>query len=80
MIPLVGRREEELKFIEDIVVETAEKIESEKKNSDIQYHIRYHDQRFQRAALMTIEQDRGRGKFFSFGTNDLTQMTFKLLG
>ena len=37
MIPLVGEKKE-LKFVKDIVVETAEAVKAEK-GSDIQYHI-----------------------------------------
>ena len=72
MIPLVGEVKE-LKFVKDIVVETAEKVKKEK-NSDIDYHIGTMIE-IPRAAL-TADDIAKEAEFFSFGTNDLTQMTF----
>ena len=72
MIPLVGEVKE-LKFVKDVVVETAEKVKAEK-NSDIEYHIGTMIE-IPRAAL-TADEIAGEAEFFSFGTNDLTQMTF----
>lgn len=72
MIPLVGEVKE-LKFVKDVVVETAEEVKKEK-NSDIQYHIGTMIE-IPRAAL-TADQIAKEAEFFSFGTNDLTQMTF----
>ena len=72
MIPLVGEKKE-LKFVKDIVVETAEKVKKEKK-SDIEYHIGTMIE-IPRAAL-TADEIAEEAEFFSFGTNDLTQMTF----
>ena len=72
MIPLVGDIKE-LKFVKDIVVETAEKVKEEKK-SDIEYHIGTMIE-IPRAAL-TADEIASEAEFFSFGTNDLTQMTF----
>ena len=72
MIPLVGEVKE-LKFVKDIVVETAEKVKAEKK-SDIEYHIGTMIE-IPRAAL-TADKIAEEAEFFSFGTNDLTQMTF----
>lgn len=72
MIPLVGE-EKELKFVKDIVVETAELVKKEK-NSDMQYHIGTMIE-IPRAAL-TADAIAKEAEFFSFGTNDLTQMTF----
>ena len=72
MIPLVGEVKE-LKFVKDIVVETAEKVKKEK-NSDISYHIGTMIE-IPRAAL-TADDIAKEAEFFSFGTNDLTQMTF----
>ncbi len=72
MIPLVGEKKE-LKFVKDIVVETAELVKKEK-NSDIQYHIGTMIE-IPRAAL-TADDIAEEAEFFSFGTNDLTQMTF----
>ena len=72
MIPLVGEVKE-LKFVKDIVIETAEKVKKEK-NSDIDYHIGTMIE-IPRAAL-TADDIAKEAEFFSFGTNDLTQMTF----
>lgn len=72
MIPLVGEKKE-LKFVKDIVVETAEAVKQEK-GSDMQYHIGTMIE-IPRAAL-TADQVAEEAEFFSFGTNDLTQMTF----
>ena len=72
MIPLVGEVKE-LKYVKDVVVETAEKVKKEK-NSDITYHIGTMIE-IPRAAL-TAAQIAQEADFFSFGTNDLTQMTF----
>lgn len=72
MIPLVGDRKE-LKFVKEIVVETAEQVKKEK-NSDITYHIGTMIE-IPRAALLADEIAK-EAEFFSFGTNDLTQMTF----
>ena len=72
MIPLVGEKKE-LKFVKDIVVETAEAVKAEK-GSDIQYHIGTMIE-IPRAAL-TADAIAEEAEFFSFGTNDLTQMTF----
>ena len=72
MIPLVGE-EKELKFVKDIVIETAEKVKEEK-GSDIKYKIGTMIE-IPRAAL-TADKVANEAEFFSFGTNDLTQMTF----
>ena len=72
MIPLVGEKKE-LKFVKDIVVEVAELVKKEK-NSDIKYHIGTMIE-IPRAAL-TADKVAEEAEFFSFGTNDLTQMTF----
>lgn len=72
MIPLVGDKTE-LKFVKDVVVETAEKVKEEK-GSDIVYHIGTMIE-IPRAALLANEIAE-EAEFFSFGTNDLTQMTF----
>ncbi len=72
MIPLVGERKE-LKFVKDVVVETAEQVKREK-NSDIKYKIGTMIE-IPRAALLADEVAK-EAEFFSFGTNDLTQMTF----
>ena len=72
MIPLVGE-EKELKFVKDIVVEIAEEVKKEK-NSNIKYHIGTMIE-VPRAALLADEIAK-EAEFFSFGTNDLTQLTF----
>ncbi|MBE6158414.1 MAG: pyruvate, phosphate dikinase [Firmicutes bacterium] len=72
MIPLVGEKKE-LDFVKNIVVETAELVKKEK-NSDIEYHIGTMIE-IPRAALLADEIAES-AEFFSFGTNDLTQMTF----
>ncbi len=72
MIPLVGEKKE-LKFVKDVVVEVAEQVKKEK-GSDMQYHIGTMIE-IPRAAL-TAGQIAEEAEFFSFGTNDLTQMTF----
>ena len=72
MIPLVGEKKE-LKFVKDVVVEVAELVKKEK-NSDIEYHIGTMIE-IPRAAI-TADEIAKEAEFFSFGTNDLTQMTF----
>ena len=72
MIPLVGEKKE-LKFVKNIVVETAELVKKEK-NSNIKYKIGTMIE-IPRAAL-TADEIAEEAEFFSFGTNDLTQMTF----
>jgi len=72
MIPLIGE-EKELEFVKEVVVETAELVKQEK-NSDIEYHIGTMIE-IPRAAL-TADAIAKHAEFFSFGTNDLTQMTF----
>lgn len=72
MIPLIGEKKE-LKFVKDVVVETAEQVKKEK-NSDIHYKIGTMIE-IPRAALLANEIAE-EAEFFSFGTNDLTQMTF----
>ena len=72
MIPLVGEKKE-LKFVKEVVVEVAEQVKKEK-NSDIKYHVGTMIE-IPRAALLANEIAE-EAEFFSFGTNDLTQMTF----
>ena len=72
MVPLV-LEVKELKFVKDVVVETAELVKAEK-NSNIEYHIGTMIE-IPRAAL-TADKIAEEAEFFSFGTNDLTQMTF----
>ena len=72
MIPLVGDKKE-LAFVKKVVVETADKVKAEK-GSDIQYKVGTMIE-IPRAALLADEIAE-EAEFFSFGTNDLTQMTF----
>ncbi len=72
MIPLVGEIKE-LKYVKDVVVETAQAVLKEN-NENLEYHIGTMIE-IPRAAL-TADQIAKEAEFFSFGTNDLTQMTF----
>ena len=72
MIPLVGEKKE-LKFVKEVVVNTAEEVMKEK-GEYINYHVGTMIE-IPRAAL-TADQIAEEAEFFSFGTNDLTQMTF----
>ena len=72
MIPLVGEKKE-LKFVKDVVVATAEEVMKEK-GEYINYHVGTMIE-IPRAAL-TADEIAEEAEFFSFGTNDLTQMTF----
>lgn len=72
MIPLVGE-EKELKFVKDVVVATADKLIKES-GIDMKYEVGTMIE-IPRAAL-TADEIAKEAEFFSFGTNDLTQMTF----
>jgi pyruvate,orthophosphate dikinase len=72
MIPLVGE-EKELKYVKDIVDSTAKKV-MEEKGITIEYLVGTMIE-VPRAAL-TADDIAKQAQFFSFGTNDLTQMTF----
>ena len=72
MIPLVGEIRE-LKYVKDVVVNTAEAVIKEK-GTDLEYKIGTMIE-IPRAAL-TADEIAKEADFFSFGTNDLTQMTF----
>ena len=72
MIPLVGEIKE-LKYVKDIVVRVADEI-IKAANSDIKYKVGTMIE-IPRAAL-TADEIAKEAEFFSFGTNDLTQMTF----
>ncbi|MGM9527191.1 MAG: pyruvate, phosphate dikinase, partial [Oscillospiraceae bacterium] len=72
MIPLVGEVKE-LAFVKSTVVETANKLIADAK-SDMKYLVGTMIE-IPRAAL-TADEIAKEAAFFSFGTNDLTQMTF----
>jgi len=72
MIPLVGEVKE-LKYVKNIVTETADKIIKES-GVDMKYMVGTMIE-IPRAAL-TADEIAKEAEFFSFGTNDLTQMTF----
>ena len=72
MIPLVGSKKE-LAFVKKIVVDTIEKIFAEQ-GTTMEYHIGTMIE-IPRAAV-TADEIAEEAEFFSFGTNDLTQMTF----
>ena len=72
MIPLVGEVKE-LKYVKDVVVKTADE-ELARANSKMKYLVGTMIE-IPRAAL-TADEIATEAEFFSFGTNDLTQMTF----
>ncbi len=72
MIPLIGEVKE-LAYVKATVVETAKKV-MEERGIEIQYLVGTMIE-IPRAAL-TADEIATEAEFFSFGTNDLTQMTF----
>ena len=72
MIPLVGDVAE-LRYVKKIVCEVADKLIQESE-LDMKYHVGTMIE-IPRAALLADEIAQ-EAEFFSFGTNDLTQMTF----
>ncbi len=72
MIPLVGD-ENELKYVKNIVTKVADEIIANEK-VELPYHVGTMIE-IPRAAL-TADKIAKEAEFFSFGTNDLTQMTF----
>lgn len=72
MIPLVGEAKE-LKYVKDVVVKTADEIIKEA-GVKLEYKVGTMVE-IPRAAL-TADEIAKEAEFFSFGTNDLTQMTF----
>ncbi len=72
MIPLVGEVKE-LAYVKSVVTETADKLIAEA-GADLHYKVGTMIE-IPRAAL-TADEIAKEAEFFSFGTNDLTQMTF----
>ena len=72
MIPLVGDIKE-LQYVKNVVVETADKLIAES-GVEMEYHVGTMIE-IPRAAL-TADKIAEEAEFFSFGTNDLTQMTY----
>ena len=72
MIPLVGEVKE-LKYVKGVVCETADEVIKEA-DFPLEYHVGTMIE-IPRAAL-TADEIAKEAEFFSFGTNDLTQMTF----
>ncbi|MDO5557214.1 MAG: pyruvate, phosphate dikinase [Clostridia bacterium] len=72
MIPLVGEVKE-LKYVKDIVTKTADEVIANA-GVKLDYHVGTMIE-IPRAAL-TADEIAKEAEFFSFGTNDLTQMTF----
>ena len=72
MIPLVGEVKE-LKFVKDVVVATADRII---KDSGVKMEYEVGTMIEIPRAALTADEIATEAEFFSFGTNDLTQMTF----
>ena len=72
MIPLVGEVKE-LKYVKDVVVKTADE---EIKNAGVELEYKVGTMIEIPRAALTADEIAKEAEFFSFGTNDLTQMTF----
>ena len=72
MIPLVGELKE-LKYVKDIIVKTAEE---EIANAGVTMKYKVGTMIEIPRAALTADEIAKEAEFFSFGTNDLTQMTF----
>ena len=72
MIPLVGEVKE-LKFVKDVVTKTADKLIAD---AGIQMKYKVGTMIESPRAAITADEIAKEAEFFSFGTNDLTQMTF----
>lgn len=72
MVPLVGKKSE-LEIVKNIIVETAEDVKKE-----LSYDLKYMIGTMIEIprACVTSDEIAKEAEFFSFGTNDLTQMTF----
>lgn len=72
MIPLVGETKE-LKYVKDVVVATADEVI---KNAGVELDYMVGTMIEIPRAAITADEIAKEAEFFSFGTNDLTQMTF----
>ena len=72
MIPLVGEVKE-LKYVKDVVTSVADE---EIKNAGVDLHYNVGTMIEIPRAALTADEIATEAEFFSFGTNDLTQMTF----
>jgi len=72
MIPLVGEVKE-LKYVKDIVVKVADEVI---KNAGVKLEYKVGTMVEIPRAALTADEIAREAEFFSFGTNDLTQMTF----
>ena len=72
MIPLVGEVKE-LAYVKKIVLDTAKKVMDEK---GVELDVKVGTMIEIPRAAVTADEIAGEAEFFSFGTNDLTQMTF----
>ncbi|MBE0069511.1 pyruvate, phosphate dikinase [Thermoanaerobacterium thermosaccharolyticum] len=72
MIPLIGDIKE-MKYVKEIIVKAADEVLKEK-NANLKYQVGTMIE-VPRAAL-TADEIAKEAEFFSFGTNDLTQLTF----
>jgi len=72
MIPLVGDIKE-LKYVKQVVVDTADEII---KNAGVDLHYKVGTMIEIPRAALTADKIAEEAEFFSFGTNDLTQMTY----
>ena len=75
MIPLVGEVKE-LKYVKDVVVKTAETVLAENGLTKEQAPYKIGTMIEIPRAALTADDIAKEAEFFSFGTNDLTQMTF----
>lgn len=74
MVPLIGTVKE-FEHQRDIIVATAAQVFAERKVAPLAYSVGTMIE-VPRAALLASEVAAAGAEFFSYGTNDLTQMTF----